>query len=120
MSALPRLKREEQTLQIMVQIYCDRHHVAEFSQNICPICREFLDYALYRVQQCRYRELKPACSECPTHCYKPAPREAAREIMKFSGPKMLFRHPILAILHLWDQLTSKGKLKKWRARAKPL
>ena len=38
-------------------------------------------------------------------------RERAKEVMRFSGPRMLLRHPILAILHVLDgrREASEGK-----------
>jgi len=35
-------------------------------------------------------------------CYKPARKAQAREIMRYAGPKMLLRHPLLAIAHQLD------------------
>ena len=33
---------------------------------------------------------------------EPVQRELAREIMRYAGPKMMLRHPLLAISHLMD------------------
>ena len=43
---------------------------------------------------------KTFCSVCKTHCYKPEMREQIRQVMRWSGPRMLFHHPVLAIRHL--------------------
>ncbi len=40
------------------------------------------------------------CSKCPIHCYKPKMREHIREVMRYSGPRMIFYHPIIAIKHM--------------------
>ena len=40
--------------------------------------------------------------KCPTHCYKPEMRERVRAVMRYSGPRMLREHPVLAIAHLAD------------------
>ena len=32
--------------------------------------------------------------------YKPDKREAVREVMRYAGPRMLLKHPYLAIMHL--------------------
>lgn len=45
---------------------------------------------------------KPICARCPIHCYKPVMRERIREMMRYAGPRMLRRHPILAIRHLLE------------------
>lgn len=47
-----------------------------------------------------YGEEKPTCNKCPIHCYKPEPKEQMRLVMRYSGPRMLLKHPILAVRHL--------------------
>lgn len=94
-----RLRREWQTMQKMVGIYCAAHHGSEAH---CRECREFLDYARVRLEKCPYGPGKPTCANCPVHCYKPAHRERARTIMRYAGPRMLLRHPVLTIAHLLD------------------
>ncbi|MFO6484177.1 nitrous oxide-stimulated promoter family protein [Escherichia coli] len=42
---------------------------------------------------------KPACKQCPVHCYQPAKREEMKQIMRWAGPRMLWRHPILTVRH---------------------
>jgi len=85
----------------MVEIYCRDHHGAD---EPCRTCRDFLSYAERRLEKCPYGEAKPTCAKCPIHCYKPAPRELAREIMRYAGPRMTFRHPWLSLTHLADKL----------------
>ena len=94
-----RLRREWLTMQKMVGIYCAAHHGAE---SQCTECRAFLEYARIRLEKCPYGARKPTCANCPVHCYKPAHREQARTIMRCAGPRMLLRHPYLAIAHLLD------------------
>ena len=45
-------------------------------------------------------EEKTFCANCKVHCYKPEMREQIRQVMRFSGPRMLLYHPFLAIWHL--------------------
>lgn len=99
--ATPRLNREHLTMQRMVEIHCRDHHGAA---TPCPECREFLDYAERRLEKCPYGERKPTCAKCPIHCYKPAQRERARQIMRHAGPRMTLRHPWLSLHHLLDKL----------------
>lgn len=40
--------------------------------------------------------------QCPVHCYQPAKREEMKQIMRWAGPRMLWRHPILTVRHLVD------------------
>ena len=34
------------------------------------------------------------------HCYQPQMRGQIRQGMRYSGPRMLFHHPVMAIRHL--------------------
>ena len=95
------IARERLTMAKMVGIYCSAHHDSS-GNDLCTECREFLDYADVRLDKCPYGEDKPTCSNCPVHCYKPAERAQAKEIMRYAGPQMLFRHPLLAIAHKLD------------------
>ncbi len=98
-----RLARERVTMKKMVGIYCSAHHQTA-DDGLCTDCRQFLGYAETRLHKCPYGEDKPTCANCPVHCYKPAQREQARRIMRYAGPRMLLRHPILAIAHQFDSL----------------
>ena len=95
------LARERLTMARMVGIYCSDHHDSS-AGVLCADCRKFLDYADVRLKKCPYGEDKPTCANCPVHCYKPAQRAQAMEIMRYAGPRMLFRHPMLAIAHKLD------------------
>ncbi|NAI04097.1 nitrous oxide-stimulated promoter family protein [Escherichia coli] len=59
-------------------------------------------YAQKRLDKCVFGEEKPACKQCPVHCYQPAKREEMKQIMRWAGPRMLWRHPILTVRHLID------------------
>jgi len=100
-----RLAREEKTIAAMVALYCRDHHVgaaAGSDEGLCPECAELLAYASIRLEKCRYGADKPTCANCETHCYRPEMRERVRQVMRYSGPRMLRRHPVLAVAHLVD------------------
>ena len=96
-----RLGREFTTMRHMVGLYCQAHHAGR-PQTPCPQCEAFLQYAARRLEKCPYGQDKPTCANCPVHCYKKAPREYAKEVMRFAGPRMMTRHPWLALMHLVD------------------
>lgn len=98
-----RLARERLTMSKMVAIYCSAHH-QDSGDVPCTDCQAFLNYAETRLHKCPYGDEKPTCANCPVHCYKPAQREHARKIMRYAGPRMLLRHPLLAIAHQLDGL----------------
>ena len=68
--------------------------------DLCLECLKLAQYAEHRLEKCPYQENKPTCDKCPVHCYQPQMRQQMREIMRYSGPRMLYRHPALAVLHL--------------------
>ena len=105
----PRMARELRTVQAMITIYCRAHHKS--SDRLCGGCRELSDYAEKRLAACPFQEHKPTCGKCPVHCYRPAMREKIIEVMRFSGPKMIFHHPFLACAHFMDGWLS-GKQEK--------
>jgi len=92
--------REEKTVAAMIALYCRDHHA--MADGLCAECDALLEYARERLRHCPYQERKSTCAKCPIHCYKPAMRERVRLVMRYAGPRMLLRHPFLAILHLID------------------
>ena len=91
--------REFQTISAMLRMYCRAHH-APPRGSLCPDCGELHDYAQRRLERCVFGEAKPTCANCAVHCYKPAMREQVRQVMIWAGPRMLWRHPVLAAWHL--------------------
>ena len=110
MSVHPRMVRERKTIKAMIEIYCKNHH--ESGGKICPECQELFDYAMMRLDRCPYQEGKPTCGKCPIHCYTPEKRTKVKEVMKHSGPRIIFKHPILALHHVFDGRKKPEKPKK--------
>ena len=99
-----RISREKQTINAMLSIFCNAHHKSQRikGERLCGNCSQLEDYAIKKLDICKFGEEKPACVDCPVHCYKPEMREEIRKVMRYSGPRMLLRHPILAIQHMFD------------------
>lgn len=100
-----RLEREAQTLQAMFAIYCNSQHGSHSA--LCANCQELQDYSLHRLEHCRFQQGKTTCAKCPVHCYKPAMRARIKQVMRFSGPRMLFTHPMMTLRHYLDGLREK-------------
>ena len=96
-----RIRRERRTISVMIQMYCRGHH-GRYEDRLCADCRDLLDYALHRIDKCPFCPDKPTCANCPIHCYKPDRREEVGRVMRYAGPRMLRRHPVLALLHVLD------------------
>jgi hypothetical protein len=92
--------RDQRTVEAMVRVYCRHAHPAT-GEAPCPPCAELLAYAEARLARCPFGDQKTTCRECPIHCYRPAERARMRVVMKSAGPRMLWRHPLLAVRHLW-------------------
>jgi len=95
-----RLARESATVAAMLRISCRAWHGTE--EGLCPECEELRLFADTRLKRCPFGERKPTCANCLIHCYKPDMRERIREVMGFAGPRMLRRHPVLAVRHILD------------------
>lgn len=110
--------REKKLIPIMIQIYCRGKHKAErgelqLSKNEpCPKCKELTEYALFRLEKCPFKKNKGFCSYCKIHCYKPEYRSQIKEVMRYSGPRMIFSHPIFAFSHVVEMIKHKRQLKK--------
>ena len=96
MSGKQSIMYEKMTIEEMVRIYCRAEHGAE----MCEECNNTLAYCFARIDKCVFGQDKPACNKCTVHCYSTKMREKVKAIMRFSGPKMIYKHPYLAIVHL--------------------
>ena len=102
---------EKMLVSEMIALYCRRQHKTP-KGSLCPECRQLHDYALTRIEKCPFMETKTFCSACKVHCYKPAMREKIRAVMRFSGPRMLFHHPVAAGWHVIETKREKKRLEK--------
>ena len=82
----------------MIRLYCKKRHGTK--TGLCPECMALAEYAFERSDMCPFMENKTFCSNCRVHCYKPKMRNKIRQVMRFSGPRMIFHHPVMAIRHL--------------------
>jgi hypothetical protein len=117
MELTPRLSRELKTITAMVRLYCRDHHNCPTAE-LCEECKNFLKYAEQRLSHCPFGEDKPTCGKCTVHCYKQAMQDKARQIMRYSGPRMVWNHPLLAFYHLLDGRKKAPDLRSFRQTKK--
>jgi len=98
-----RRERELKTIEVMVHMYCRGHHHRD-AMPLCTECTELFEYATRRLRRCLFGDAKPTCANCLVHCYSADMRERVRTVMRWAGPRMLFRHPVLALFHKIDGL----------------
>ena len=102
-------EKEKRIVSEMIALYCRKRHKAKKGE-LCHDCTALTEYARERSDKCHFMENKSFCSNCRVHCYKPEMREKIREVMRFSGPRMLFHHPITAIKHVLSTKIEKKRL----------
>ena len=104
-------KKEQRVVEEMIRLYCRKHHKGYDGKTgrLCPVCQQLSDYAKLRSEKCPFMEKKTFCSNCKVHCYQPEMREKIRRVMRFSGPRMLLYHPIMAMWHVVCTLREKRR-----------
>ena len=100
--------REKRTVALMIRLYCRKNHST--GRQLCPACQALHSYAMERSDRCPFMERKTFCSNCHVHCYKADMREKIREVMRFSGPRMLLYHPVMAIRHVIESRKEKRRM----------
>jgi hypothetical protein len=105
-------KKELQLLMSFVKIYCRAKHrdrpmgKAEViglygrEPGLCGECAGLLEHALEKRRRCPL-EPKPSCKNCHIHCYAREYRARIREVMSFSGRRMILRG---RLDYLWHYL----------------
>ena len=110
MDVKTKLEREKETVSLMIRLYCCKKHGGK---TLCPDCAALDAYARQRSDKCPFMETKTFCSNCKVHCYKKDMREKIREVMRFSGPRMIFHHPVMAIRHVIETNKEKRRMEKY-------
>jgi hypothetical protein len=95
-----RIGREKRTIAAMLRIYCTAQHGG--GPDLCGDCKQLRAYAHKRLENCPFQEFKPACNHCRVHCYSKVMRDKVKGVMRHSGPRMLWKHPLLSFWHLLD------------------
>jgi hypothetical protein len=95
-----RIEKEKRVVAFMVRLYCRRK---EGNHKLCFGCNELIEYAKIRLDGCKFKDKKPACKNCTVHCYKPEMREKMRQVMRFSGPRMMFYAPKEFLRHIFKR-----------------
>lgn len=104
-------EREKRMVSQMIALYCRKQHGSP-KGGLCPECEALTAYARQRSDRCPFMETKTFCSNCRVHCYRPDMRDRIRAVMRFSGLRMMFHHPIAAIQHVVSTKAEKRRLQK--------
>jgi len=116
-----RRKHKKKIVGQMIFLYCKKNHTqkgikknlrlkdknANCNNVLCFECTLLQNYVNERIDRCPYMKTKSFCSQCPTPCYSKERRAEIKKIMRFSGPRMIFYHPLLTISHAYHTLIGK-------------
>lgn len=111
-----RLRRDLKTLALFIRVFCDGCHRAREHQpvtlkthdvtaihgaelELCAECRKLLAHSFVMRSRCPL-DPKPACKKCPQHCYAPRYREQIREVMRYSGTRLVLTGRLDYLYHL--------------------
>lgn len=105
-----KMLRDVMVLGTFTELWCQGHNHPDVrittipnsngqTAQLCPACEQFLQYAIERRIRCPLEPAKPDCKHCPIHCYAPSQRALARQIMAWSGRRMLLRGRLDLLWH---------------------
>ena len=94
-----RINKESNTVATMIRLYCHQNHDRD---RLCLECKKLLDSSRKRLDRCPLQEGKTTYKKRPVHCFMPEMREMIRAVMRYSDPRMIYIHPIMAIEHRID------------------
>jgi len=90
------MNHELETVERMIEIYCRGKHAG--TDGLCVDCKTLLDYAVQKIGKCPQNP-KPKCRDCKIHCFSIENRNRIKDVMRYSGPRMLLRYPLLTLKH---------------------
>jgi hypothetical protein len=93
------------------EVWCSGHHHSnrqtflvpgsQQTLQLCPECTAFMEYVVKKRLICPLEAEKPSCKHCRIHCYAPQQRAQVKQIMAWSGRRMILRG---RLDYLWHYL----------------
>ena len=97
--------KEKKMVEQMISVYCKEHHSTK--RHLCSDCEQLKNYAFAKIDRCPFMETKTFCSSCKVHCYNREMANKIKEVMRYSGPRMLIYNPKAAVSHMIDSLKNR-------------
>ena len=94
---MKRIEKQKEVVSLMIKLYCNENHS---SNKLCSCCEELQGYAYNRIDNCRHGDNKTSCAKCLTPCYKTDMRTKIKEVMRFSGPRLMIYRPNEFLRHI--------------------
>ena len=81
--------------------YCKGNHAgrAKDAAGMCPECRGAIEQTLARAEACPHGH-EGTCQDCATPCQRGEAQQRIKAIMRYAAPRMMFRHPLMALGYL--------------------
>ena len=110
-------RRDLRTLGRFIELFCRLKHVGADRRafavgdldarsvfgrrppRLCAECESLLNHGVVKRLRCPL-DPKPMCKDCPDQCYCADYRTRVREVMRFSGPRMILRGRLHYLFHL--------------------
>lgn len=105
---LKKVSEDKKIISTMISIYCNGNsHKAneenKVKDDICPNCKRLQEYAYSKIDKCpKLKSGKKAiCGTCKNNCYMQDDElsNMMKAVMKYSGPRMILKHPLMTIKH---------------------
>jgi hypothetical protein len=101
------IQKDTDKLVRFLSMYCNAHHEHRLREtftfdhpkvsanvkdgpSLCEECSKLLRHAIVMRVLCPL-DPKPKCRSCPEHCYRPVYKDQMETVMKFAGPRSLFK-----------------------------
>lgn len=103
-------KKDIRLIGKFVEVYCSgKHEMVERNtfmlpaglgqRMVCSECATFMEYAVSKRLKCPLEAEKPSCKHCRIHCYGKEQREKVRQIMAYSGRRLMMRGRLDYVWH---------------------
>ncbi len=106
-----RLAKQQELVHYMITLYCKGKH-ATAKWQLCDSCLELAQYVDMRTASCPHGDSKPFCSHCKIHCYKSDMQCRIKDVMRYSGPRLLLHRPLSAVRHMVATIKHKRQSNK--------
>ncbi len=109
-----KIEKDIRVLADLTEVYCKKRHAGAkrlpvaakgklagyadaLAVSLCPDCTKLVLHGAVMRMRCPM-DPKPACRNCPDHCYHPRYRAQVRQVMRFAWRHLLLRGRIDLIL----------------------
>lgn len=100
-----KITAERKVVNLMIDLYYKKKYKGKLENEHL----ELKTYVNLRLNKCPFGDNKTFCSNCKIHCYNKEMQQKIKEVMRYSGPRMLMYHPVVAIKHLIESRKEKKK-----------